>query len=71
MKTKLTPHERIMVAFSRGTGLRLDPLEVRHLANDDAIFTAAENAGLCIVCFGKGKRNGEKCANCIRGRLDR
>lgn len=39
----LTPHQRIMRAAKRGTGLRLTAKQVFDLSRDDAIRTCAQN----------------------------
>ncbi len=39
----MTPHQKIMRAFRRQKGLRLNATEVRELAIDDAISTRAAN----------------------------
>ena len=52
-----TPHQRIMRAAERGTGLRLSADEVRRLSRDDAIATCARNddkaeiANQCKSCL--------------------
>lgn len=40
---KKTPHQKIMRAFRRKTGVRLTADEVWHLGMDDAISTCAAN----------------------------
>ncbi len=40
---KLTPHQRIMRAAKKGTGIRLSAEEVRLLSADDAIEACAAN----------------------------
>lgn len=39
----MTPHQKILKAAKRGTGLRLTAAEVARLAADNAIATCAEN----------------------------
>lgn len=42
MKPKLTPHQRIIRASERGTGIRLTEEEVWILSCDDAVASRAE-----------------------------
>lgn len=39
----MTPHQKIMRAAKRGTGIRLSAVEVLELSRDGAIATCAEN----------------------------
>ena len=41
-KAKLTPYQKIVRSWNRGTGCRLTFEDVRELARDHAIFTAAQ-----------------------------
>lgn len=51
---RLTPHQRIMRAAHRGTGLRLTANEVELLALDDAIVTRA-------ISDDEGESNPDPC----------
>jgi hypothetical protein len=51
---KLTPHQKIMRAYHRGTGLRLSKEDIVNLTLDDAVVTAATDQsyhmGVCVTC---------------------
>lgn len=58
---KKTPHQRIMAADRKGTGLRLSADEVHRLAQDDAIRQAAEYEEPNTDCFVAERRNSKIC----------
>lgn len=52
----MTPHQKIIRADQRGTGLRLTPDEVSELAKDGAILQVAENDDLLEIRWKKLKK---------------